>query len=69
MKTKNKTILTLAALLVALRISRTCWEMFSVALDVWVARDFTSWATTAKPLPISPARAASMGKEIGRAHV
>ena len=32
----------------------------SVALEVWVARFFTSAATTAKPLPASPARAASM---------
>ena len=34
--------------------------MSSVALPVWVASDFTSLATTAKPLPASPARAASM---------
>jgi hypothetical protein len=32
----------------------------SVALAVWPARPFTSDATTAKPLPASPARAASM---------
>ena len=32
----------------------------SVARPVWVASDFTSDATTAKPLPASPARAASM---------
>jgi hypothetical protein len=32
----------------------------SVALLVWPARLFTSVATTAKPLPDSPARAASM---------
>ena len=32
----------------------------SVALPVWVASDLTSDATTAKPLPASPARAASM---------
>src|SRR5215813_3758200 len=34
--------------------------MSSVALAVCTARDFTSDATTAKPLPASPARAASM---------
>ena len=32
----------------------------SVAFAVWPARLFTSEATTAKPLPASPARAASM---------
>ena len=32
----------------------------SVALAVWAASALTSWATTAKPLPASPARAASM---------
>ena len=32
----------------------------SVAFAVWFASDFTSEATTAKPLPASPARAASM---------
>ena len=32
----------------------------SVALEVWVESDLTSLATTAKPLPASPARAASM---------
>ena len=34
--------------------------MSSVARAVWVASDLTSEATTAKPLPASPARAASM---------
>ena len=34
--------------------------MSSVALPVWAARSFTSAATTAKPRPASPARAASM---------
>ena len=34
--------------------------MSSVALAVCTARDFTSEATTANPLPASPARAASM---------
>ena len=43
-----------------------CWMavillvMSSVARAVWAARLFTSWATTAKPRPASPARAASM---------
>jgi len=43
-----------------------CWmpetwaAMSSVARAVWLARLFTSAATTAKPLPASPARAASM---------
>ncbi len=36
------------------------WEMSSVALAVSLASSFTSLATTAKPLPASPARAASM---------
>ncbi len=37
------------------------WAAISpVALAVWPARFFTSVATTAKPLPASPARAASM---------
>ena len=37
------------------------WEAISsVAFDVCSARLFTSDATTAKPLPLSPARAASM---------
>jgi hypothetical protein len=31
-----------------------------VALAVWPARDLTSLATTAKPRPASPARAASI---------
>src|SRR5271163_3265272 len=35
-------------------------EISSVALAVWLAKDLTSEATTAKPLPASPARAASM---------
>ena len=34
--------------------------MSSVAAAVWLARLFTSWATTANPRPASPARAASM---------
>ena len=37
------------------------WAVMSwVALAVWVARFLTSHATTAKPLPCSPARAASI---------
>jgi len=35
-------------------------EISSVALAVWPASVLTSWATTAKPRPASPARAASM---------
>ena len=41
-------------------ISSTLAWMSSVALAVWLASAFTSDATTAKPLPCSPARAASM---------
>ena len=37
-----------------------CASISSVALAVWVARLLTSEATTAKPLPASPARAASI---------
>src|SRR3954471_16598931 len=37
-----------------------CWRISSVAFAVWLARLFTSEATTAKPRPASPARAASM---------
>jgi hypothetical protein len=37
-----------------------CPEISSVALAVCTASDFTSDATTAKPRPASPARAASM---------
>ncbi|CEG06845.1 hypothetical protein BN961_00216 [Afipia felis] len=40
--------------------ARICVEISSVALAVWLASIFTSDATTAKPLPASPARAASM---------
>jgi hypothetical protein len=40
--------------------SRIWLEMSSVALAVCTASDFTSAATTAKPRPASPARAASM---------
>ena len=38
----------------------TCKAISSVALPVWLAKDFTSLATTAKPRPASPALAASM---------
>ena len=41
-------------------IASICAWTSSVALAVWLARFFTSDATTAKPLPASPARAASM---------
>ena len=41
-------------------ISRICAPMSPVALAVCCASDFTSPATTAKPRPAAPARAASM---------
>src|ERR1700712_1114498 len=41
-------------------MSAICSEISSVALAVWLASDLTSDATTAKPLPASPACAASM---------
>ena len=42
-------------------LTASIWAAISsVALAVWLASDFTSPATTAKPLPASPARAASM---------
>src|ERR1700754_4946072 len=37
-----------------------CWRISSVAFAVWLARFFTSEATTAKARPASPARAASL---------
>jgi hypothetical protein len=46
--------------LVADWIAATCSAISSVAFAVWLARFLTSEATTAKPLPASPARAASM---------
>ncbi len=49
-----------AELAVASWMARTWPAISSVALAVWVARVFTSEATTAKPLPASPARAASI---------
>ena len=48
------------ASLVEACIAATCAEISSVALAVWLASAFTSEATTAKPRPDSPARAASM---------
>ena len=39
---------------------RMCDDISSVAFAVWLASDLTSEATTAKPRPASPARAASM---------
>src|ERR1044072_4442140 len=41
-------------------IAPICPEISSVALAVWLASVFTSEATTAKPRPASPARAASI---------
>ncbi len=41
-------------------MSAICSEISSVAFAVWLASDLTSEATTAKPRPASPARAASM---------
>ena len=46
--------------LVASWMAATCWEISSVAREVWLASALTSAATTAKPLPASPARAASI---------
>ena len=46
--------------LVASWMAAICWEMSSVAREVWLASALTSDATTAKPRPVSPARAASM---------
>src|SRR5262245_36368921 len=42
------------------RMASIFWPMSSVALAVSLASSLTSLATTAKPLPASPARAASM---------
>src|SRR5262249_13129525 len=41
-------------------IAPTWLAISSVAFEVWPASDFTSEATTAKPFPAAPARAASM---------
>ena len=45
---------------VAVWMEATLEAMRSVARAVWLASDLTSYATTAKPRPASPARAASM---------
>ena len=50
----------LAASAVAPCTWATCWPISSVAFAVCVASACTSEATTTKPLPASPARAASM---------
>src|SRR5215510_11227521 len=42
------------------RMASIFWPMSSVALAVSLASSLTSLATTAKPLPASPARAASI---------
>src|ERR1700732_1875617 len=52
--------MALTASLVAAWISSICALISWVACAVWLARLLTSDATTAKPLPASPARAASM---------
>ena len=52
--------MTLTALVVVPWTSAICALISSVAFAVWVARLYTSDATTAKPRPASPARAASM---------
>ena len=46
--------------LVASWMAATCSAISSVAREVWLASAFTSEATTAKPRPASPARAASI---------
>ena len=48
------------AVVVTVCMLTICWRISSVAFAVWLARLFTSEATTAKPRPASPARAASM---------
>src|SRR5258705_13001218 len=57
------------ASLVEACMAATWAEISSVALAVWLASAFASEATTAKPRPDSPARAASMvafeGEQIG----
>src|SRR5436190_6343278 len=45
---------------VSVWIASILWPMSSVARAVSLASSLTSWATTAKPLPASPARAASI---------
>ena len=53
-------LMTATESLVAVCISVTCAPMSPVALAVCSASALTSWATTAKPRPASPARAASI---------
>ena len=53
-------VISPTARLVASWISVTWCEISPVACEVWLASCLTSEATTAKPLPASPARAASM---------
>ncbi|KPL55533.1 hypothetical protein ABB55_27600 [Prosthecomicrobium hirschii] len=52
--------IALTAASVSVWIAAICCAISSVARAVWPASDFTSAATTAKPRPASPARAASM---------
>ena len=58
--TREISVIASTALLVSAWIASTRREMSPVAFAVSWARSFTSPATTAKPLPASPARAASM---------
>ena len=53
-------LIAATASLVDCCIASTWPEISSVAFAVWLASAFTSEATTAKPRPDSPARAASM---------
>ena len=53
-------LIAVTALPVADWFADICAEISPVALAVWLASDLTSLATTAKPLPASPARAASI---------
>src|SRR4029453_840845 len=53
-------LLVSTAELVALWVALILLAISSVAPAVWLARLLTSWATTAKPRPASPARAASI---------
>ena len=53
-------LIEFTASLVDACMAETCAEISSVALAVWLASAFTSDATTAKPRPDSPARAASI---------
>ena len=53
-------LIALTASAVPFCTAAICPVISSVALAVWFARSLTSDATTAKPLPASPARAASI---------